>query len=212
MDLGKAGADIPNYKIEMPTPRVRLGVTLVQNSTPLKVEAVQPESLAERLGIKAGDEIVKLDEKEIKTFQDLANALGGKAPEDKVKVGLKRGDEQLTVDGQFDKAQPPAPEPLSARVRGFYSEKYPGCVTLTVRNTGKVKVHVHPQMVEGGFLKVEFFSGIEGLKSKTFAVKPDNDYILRRFEESGDRKLPFICEVEVDVAALLGVRAAPQEG
>jgi hypothetical protein len=66
-------------------------------------------------------------------------------------------------------------------------------------------------MVEDGFLKVEFFSGLEGLKSKVFAVKPDNDYILRRFEQAGDRTLPFICEVEVDVAALLGVRAAPQE-
>ncbi len=211
MDLGKASANIPNYKIELPTPRVRLGVTLVQNSSPPKVEAVQPESLAERMGIKAGDEIVKLDDNEIKTFQDLANALGGKAPEDKVKVGLKRGDEQLTVEGQFDKAAPPPPEPLSARVRGFYSEKFPGSVTLTVRNTGKVKVHVHPQMVEGGFVKVDVFSGLEGMKSKHFAVKPDNDYILRRFEESGDRKLPFICEVEVDVATLLGARPAPED-
>jgi membrane-associated protease RseP (regulator of RpoE activity) len=212
MDLGKASADIPNYKIVMPTPRVRLGVALVRDVAPPQVETVQEGSTAEKMGIKAGDEIVKLDEQEIKSFDDLAKVLGSKAPEDKVKVGIKRGDEELTLEGQFDKAQAPAPEPLSARVRGFYSEKYPGCVTLTVRNTGKVRVHVHPTMVEDGFLKVEFFSGLEGLKSKVFAVKPDNDYILRRFEQAGDRKLPFICEVEVDVAALLGVRAAPQEG
>ncbi len=216
MDLGTRSADLPNYKFEIPAPRVRLGVTLVRDSAPPKVESVQEGSLAARMEIKAGDAIVKIGDAEIKTFEDLADALAAKSAGEDVSVVVQRGDEQLTRKGSFDAAKPPEPEPLAARVRGFYSEKYKGSVMVTVRNVGKLKVRVHPQMLSGERFTVEIRSGLTEIRSAHFDdLSPDNAYILDHFEKTGDRKWPYIREVEVDVAALLGARGsgdAPQEG
>jgi hypothetical protein len=81
-----------------------------------------------------------------------------------------------------------------------------------VRNVGKLKLQVHPGMLKGSSLEVNIFSALKELKTVKFDfMTPNNTYILRRFEETGDRRIPYICQVEIDVASELGVRKARKD-
>ncbi|MCC7508089.1 MAG: PDZ domain-containing protein [Planctomycetes bacterium] len=205
-NFGKAGADIPNAEIKMPGARVRLGVQLVPDSSPPKVEMIVKGSTAEQLGLKEGDAITKLDNTEIKTFDDLLAALGEKAPGDEVSIVIKRGKEELTLKGAFPKAQQQEEKPdvLAARVIASYE---PGKISIKVRNAKKLTLKIHPDMLLNGKLIVSL-AGSTGVKELAFAdLAPSSEFILRQYEESGDRTRPFICELEIDVAAALGVKA-----
>lgn len=204
-NFGKAGADIPNAEIKMPGARVRLGVQLVPDSSPPKIEMIVKGSTAEQLGMKEGDEITKLDSKEIKTFDDLLTALGEKSPGDEVSIVIRRGKEELTLKGSFPKAQQQEDKPdvLAARVIAGFE---PGKITIKVRNAKKLTIKVAPDMLLEGKLTVSL-AGSNGVKELAFTgLAPSSEFILRQFDESGDRTRPFICELEIDAAAALGVK------
>ncbi len=77
---------IPNYSEEVE------GVLL---------DGVREGSVAEKAGLKAGDIIIKLGDKEIRNIYDYTDAIKNLKPGDKITVVVKRGQEQLVLVATF---------------------------------------------------------------------------------------------------------------
>jgi membrane-associated protease RseP (regulator of RpoE activity) len=178
------------------------------------VEQVVAGSTAEKMGIEEGDEIKKLDTHEIKSMQDLLDALDTKAAGDDVEIVVNRDGKEHTLKGKFATVQQQQRQekpPLTARVIAKLEKA--GEVSLTVRNAKKVTIYVALSMLEGGKLKVRLNPGKNGdlAVNPVFEVKADNAVILDQFEQTGDKTLPWIARVEIDCAGLLGAKVKPAE-
>lgn len=66
-----------------------------------EVEAVEPASTAQDVGIKAGDRIVGLDGKQVDEWQDFEGQMAGKEPGEKVSVTVVRDGSRETFDGKL---------------------------------------------------------------------------------------------------------------
>ena len=75
-----------------------LGVQGDLNTEEPKISKVYPGTPAEKAGLKEGDLVLKFDGQDIKTFANLSGMVGDKAPGDKVKVLIKRGEETLELE------------------------------------------------------------------------------------------------------------------
>lgn len=86
-------------KLEYDTPsrtsRPKMGVRLEEVDKELKISSVEEGSGAEAAGLKEGDIILEADGKKISSVSDLLGALDGKKSGDKLKLKIKRGDEEL---------------------------------------------------------------------------------------------------------------------
>ena len=93
-------ADLKAGKNEAESRRPFLGIQFDQKSTKegVELESVQPGGAAEKAGIKAHDVIVEFDGKKIAAFDDLRESILRKAPGDKVKVKVLRGEETIEFD------------------------------------------------------------------------------------------------------------------
>ncbi len=80
--------------------RPLLGIVFNQKSTKkgVELESVQPSGAAEKAGIKAGDVIVEFDGTPITYFDELRASIMRKAPGERVKVKVLRGEESLEFD------------------------------------------------------------------------------------------------------------------
>lgn len=214
-DLGPNNAAAANAEINVPAGRPRLGVTLQRDTEQPTVETVQKGSTAEDIGIKEGDVILKLDDHETKTMQDLLDALDTKAAGDEVTIEVQRAGKAHTLKGKFAANQQQQRErrgPLTARVIAKLDR--PGQISLTVRNVRTVTIFAAPDMLDDeGALRIRCNPDQgEGLKvSYSKAVKADTAFILDEFERTLDRKLPWVMKFEVDVAGLLGVKPKPAD-
>ena len=80
------------------------------------VEAVDPGEPAEKAGVKPGDDIVAVDNVTVTEPRDLINYVSAKPPGQKVRLGLLRGGQRITVeatlarrDGEITPASNPSP-------------------------------------------------------------------------------------------------------
>ncbi|HEX7899425.1 MAG TPA: trypsin-like peptidase domain-containing protein [Planctomycetota bacterium] len=80
--------------------RPLLGIVFNQKSVKkgVELESVQPGGAAEKAGIKAGDVIVEFDGTAITYFDELRATIMRKAPGERVKVKVLRGEEALEFD------------------------------------------------------------------------------------------------------------------
>ncbi len=80
--------------------RPLLGIVFNQKSQKkgVELESVQPGGAAEKAGIKSGDVIVEFDGTPITYFDELRATIMRKAPGDKVRVKVLRGEEALEFD------------------------------------------------------------------------------------------------------------------
>ncbi|MDH4100990.1 MAG: ChaN family lipoprotein, partial [Nitrospirota bacterium] len=82
--------------------KVMMGVQVSDEGGRVNVLAVAPKSAAERVGILAGDIILKVDGDETKTFADLTYTLRGKKVGDKLKVALERSGAVVNYELEFN--------------------------------------------------------------------------------------------------------------
>lgn len=75
-----------------------VGVQRDPDSEAAKIAVVVEGSPAENAGIRVGDVIVALDDKEISTFQELVDEVRKHKPKDKVKIVVQRGEEKLDLE------------------------------------------------------------------------------------------------------------------
>jgi S1-C subfamily serine protease len=93
-------------------PRLKEGRNVAESRRPLlgivskvdgtgpgvELESVQPGGGAEKAGVKAGDVIIELEGQKIDTFDQLRSTILRHAPGDKVKVKVRRKDEELDFE------------------------------------------------------------------------------------------------------------------
>jgi serine protease Do len=93
-------ADLKAGKNEMEIKRPLLGIVWNQTSTKegVEIESITPGHAAEKAGIKPKDVIVEFDGRKLVTFDDLRETIMKKAPGDKVKVKVHRGEEELEFE------------------------------------------------------------------------------------------------------------------
>jgi serine protease Do len=81
--------------------RPLLGVTGRAENGGCLISHVFPDMPADKAGVKAGDVILAIDGREISTFDELARIVFFKAPGDKVRLRIKRGDVTLNVSAEL---------------------------------------------------------------------------------------------------------------
>ncbi len=209
-DLGDHNFAPKNAKIDVPPGRVQLGVRLQRDTETPTVESVVADTPAEKMGVKEGDVIRKLDETEIATLQDLADALDEKSPGDEVTLVVERDGEDKTLKGAFPEPQKnDEVAPTTARVIAELTA--PGEIDLKVRNAGRVSIMISPAMLgENGYVTVHVNRGHEVSGAVSQHVGPDNALVLEQFEQTGDRKLPWIARIEIDIKKLLDIKPEPE--
>lgn len=74
-----------------------LGVMCIDNFDVCEVTGIQEGSAAEAAGLMRGDIITMIDDREIKHFRDLQNAINEHVPGDSVKVQYQRGGEDQSL-------------------------------------------------------------------------------------------------------------------
>lgn len=75
-----------------------LGITAKQPAPACVVDRVEDDSAAARAGLRDGDNILRFDGHEIRSFQELIELLSDKSPGDKVPVVYARNGEEKTVE------------------------------------------------------------------------------------------------------------------
>ncbi|MBP9892985.1 MAG: PDZ domain-containing protein [Planctomycetes bacterium] len=214
-ELGDKNAKDFVARPRSPQARVMLGIQISQDAEPtdpVVVEVVAPEGVAEAMGIKEGDTIVKLDDTAVSNIGELREALGKKAPGDEVRVTVERGGKQLELKGKFPK--PDAKVDVLARVKAFASlltsknEKVGEKCTffdLTVSNVSKLTIYLTADQVKLGKAIININDGNRFQVDLT----EDAELVLAEFERTGDRTLPYVGKIEIDIAKQLGAKVKP---
>ncbi len=186
--------------------RVVLGITMnpeLDVTDPVVVDSVAKDSVAEAMGIKAGDVIVGLDKAKIGNLNDLRAALARKKAGDDVEVEIERDGKSQTLKGKFPQAKSSSGQ-LMARIKASTRtvkgergmERH---FELLAANAGKLTLFLTADDVAAGRLSVS----ING-KAMTFdGLAHDAAFILSEFERTGDRKLPYVARLHIDVAVAL---------
>ncbi len=95
--LGVLGADAESYLAHHPD----LKMTVPEGTKGIYVGKIRPETVAERAGLKAGDVIVGVAGKKVRTMAQLDQSIDTLKAGDQVSLRLLRENEELTVTLQF---------------------------------------------------------------------------------------------------------------
>lgn len=93
-------ADLKAGKNEAESRKPFLGIQFDQKSskTGVELESVRPGQAAEKAGLKARDVVVEFDGVKVTQFDELREAILRKAPGDKVKVKVLRGEDEMEFE------------------------------------------------------------------------------------------------------------------
>jgi len=85
--------------------RPYLGTLPDMSSTPggVRISGTGPGSPAEKAGLKAGDILIRIGEREIKSLEDMQAALLGHKPGDVVEIAVRRGDSTVAVQATLSR-------------------------------------------------------------------------------------------------------------
>ncbi|MCF6228255.1 MAG: PDZ domain-containing protein [Planctomycetes bacterium] len=190
-----------NANVTIEPGRVRLGITVKRDVDQPTVESVVAESTAAKMGMKADDEIIEFNGTKITSMAELVAALGKCKAGDKVTVKVKHSDKEKDLEGKFAAGGDNTLKVKrdAARVKGQLVE---GGVGVSLRNVGKIRIHVTPKMLEDGSLTLMYYPAKNSFKSQPHRVSASKEYILDSFLETADRKNPFINSIEIDFSDL----------
>ncbi len=176
--------------------RIDLGIRVPTPTTPeeldgpITVRHIEPGSVADTMGVKVGDTVIKVDGKKVTGLDEINAALRNKGAGKEISLTVLRDGEEKTLSGKFP---PLEKDPPSGRVLGSWS---PGQVELKTHNVTRLRVRLAPEMVDA---KGEVRIKVNG--KEAFKGRPPQDVamMLDQFEASFDRKWPFTAVVTVDV-------------
>ena len=77
---------------------MRLGLYLEPGSKPPVISIVASDTPAGRAGVRPGDVVLRVDGKPVVSEDDIAAVLATKVPDDVVRIDLRRGGQQMSVE------------------------------------------------------------------------------------------------------------------
>jgi serine protease Do len=90
--------------IFMPSPKSGyLGIALAPSETGVTIGEVVPDTAAEKAGLKAKDTIMAIGGKPMKNVDEVLVALSAFKPGDKIRIRIKRGDQEQVVKAKLGK-------------------------------------------------------------------------------------------------------------
>ncbi|MEM6471807.1 MAG: PDZ domain-containing protein [Planctomycetota bacterium] len=114
----------PNARQQTPTGYLGVNADLVDGK--LVLTTVTASSPAAKAGFKSGDEIIKIDKKAVKTFDDVIELLRTKAVEDQIAVTIKRGEETQTITATLGERATGQPQQQNRAIMGIQGEDQQG--------------------------------------------------------------------------------------
>ena len=87
-----------------PRPREpgRLGIVVINSGGAFSIDEIVPGGSAARAGLRESDQIVEVDGKSVRTFDELAAALHGRFAGDVISLRVKRGVQQWSLKVTLD--------------------------------------------------------------------------------------------------------------
>ena len=200
-EIGECGDDDDSLKADFnptftPT-RVMLGIRLDQawTGTGVRVEqVVEGKTTASAMGMKDGDVIVGLDDAEVATLADLRAVLDAKKPGDSVKAKVKRGEDEIDLEGRFEAAEPRPYFAREAKSGRISASRKGNSIEVRARGVRRFTVFASAGMLDVGKPVIVVVNGrkrFEGL------VKADIGLMLRMYASERDRTMIFCGSIAV---------------
>ncbi|KOY84950.1 hypothetical protein AD998_01205 [bacterium 336/3] len=130
------------------TRRAFLGIDPVEKNQVLVINKIYPKTAAERSGMKIGDELLSINDFQPHSIQELIQGLKKFSPKEKVKLKVRRNDQEIILDARLDEA----PKEITFANRTIYGE-------IPVNNAVLRSIITVPQK-EGKYPAVIFIQGV----------------------------------------------------
>jgi predicted esterase len=157
---------------------------------------VEGETLAKKLGLEAGDIIVKCNAVKIKTLDDLDAFKAGCKRGDPITVTVKREGEEITCKGKIPEPVTyylfPREQPSGALKADFRSNR----VSIESSRVGKFTFFIHPDMVQ---LKQKVVIEVNGKTVFDNMVLPNVHFMIRSYLDNRDRQSLFVSQIEINL-------------
>ncbi len=195
-DVGN-NVEFDDINLAVLSDRIVFGASLAyQGGTLFTVAGLEPGSTAHLMGIKNGDQIIRLNHLDVLTQADLTYALAGKFPGDTVEAEIIRDGEPLTLTGTIP------PDEL------IYRRDVP---------TGSIRVHAEDNQIDVAVSHVARFTLLisseqfdlsqplevttNGVVTFSEKVAPDVRFMLEQAAEDLDRTTVYETYIEIQVPA-----------
>ncbi|MFC2079704.1 PDZ domain-containing protein, partial [Candidatus Bipolaricaulota bacterium] len=167
--------------------RIVFGASLAYHGgTLFTVAGLEPASAAHSIGIKNGDQILRIDSLTITTQTDIGNAMVGKAPGDPVEVEIVRSGETMMLTGHI-----PLPDPIYRRdvLAGSIRATAVGNeIEVSVSHVGRYSLFISSQQFD---LAQPILVTTNGQSSFSGEITPDVRFMLERAADDLDRELVY---------------------
>jgi M6 family metalloprotease-like protein len=117
------------------TARAVMGVQMAEDNGTVRIDVLTPNLPAAQAGLKAGDVIVKVDGQEVRSTNNVRDAIGKKSPGDTIEVVYKRDDKEETVKVKLaadGSAAGGGPRPWDDRRQGLFAKEVYKLAVVTI--------------------------------------------------------------------------------
>lgn len=191
-------AEFNDYNPIIKTRRVKIGIYVDTEfkGKGVRIKKVVKNTLADSLGLKQGDIIKGLDDKEVKNLKDLRGILLKKRPGDSIRIAILRNGKEFLFKGRF-KPFKPRPAFEREKLSGRIEAKVKGNrIDVRVKNVAKYTVFISQDMFDLN-RDIEIYTN--GKLSFKGRVKPDLEFMLRQVAEDMDREMVYDNKIEIKV-------------
>jgi dienelactone hydrolase len=142
--------EFPDINPALAHPRVRLGIYIDQTfqEPGVRVDRIADASLAARLGLRKGDVIVALDGHAVADPGALRRVLQEKKPGDSLVVTVRRGEQEVRLEGAFARPQPRPAFRRQAPWASIRAVVADNVIDVTCRNVESFAVDLSPAMFD----------------------------------------------------------------
>ena len=173
-----------SYRIDL---GIKVPITHQPHEKPV-VGRVDQGSLAETMGVKAGDLVKSLNGQAVGSFGEIRMQLAQLRAGDEVKLVIEREGVQHTLTGTITRP--------AKRTVGRLEAKRAGSVTVEVHDVTKFSIWVSPGMLDA---KGEISVRLNNQTVFTGKVDADPAVLLDEFTRSGEREGRYIHRIQIDV-------------
>jgi len=156
------------------------------------VSGVEPGTIARTLGIKSGDKLVRIDNRSVRTQQEVSTAMETKRMGDPIEVEVRRGEEHLVLQGVL-------PEyPLVFRrelpTAAVYAHVDGNSIEIETQHVLALRILLSDRMFD---LAQPIRVVCNGQSMYAEAVVPDLSFLLAQWAYDVDRQAVYVAAVEI---------------